>query len=193
MLLPFPISLPGKKPDDVHEMIAQGNALLRGAGLPDARFELVAPPEAGAAFRGAELRLILPEKSLEEMIRREAVRQAAQHGAKVTAARLVWAGAGEKAVALDAQISAGMFLASVDLKLRAVLRAGDPDLLRVGELGFDAGSGMFANMARAVLEPHLKKALGAEFSLSNLAGRRVRWCAFGRENGALSGSLRFEE
>lgn len=188
---PFP-SLPKQAAADVQELIAQGNSLLASAGVVGARFELDRPPAAPHPFQDAEVTLVLPEKSLQEAVQREATRQAAQHGAKVNGVTLQFEPAGENAIRFRAAATASMFVGSVAFRLSAVVRAVPPDKVTFDGIELDTGSGMFGSMARGMVEPQLRKFAGTEPSLGAWLGRPVRWVRFGTQAGEIRCTLRFE-
>jgi hypothetical protein len=194
-MLPF-ISLPPrpeKPPADIHEVISQGQALLNAVGLADSRFELVTPPVPSEPFKGAEVKLVVPEKSLAEVFHREAVKMASQQGAKVSEAKLEFRDAGDQAVEFSARLTAGMFFASLEVRIRGVIHAVAPDKIRFSQVEWDTGSGMLGNMARAMLEPRIQEWTRKEPSIAELVGRPVRWTRFGFWDAKLEGQLIIEQ
>jgi hypothetical protein len=191
-MLPFlPISLPKQAPADVQELITQGNSLLHAAGLEGARFKLDRPASTPHPFQDAEVTLIVPEKSLQDVVQKEAARQAAQHGAKVSGTILQCEPAGENAIRVRAASTASMFIGSIPFHLSCVVLAIAPDKVGFGEIKLDTGSGMFGGMARAMIEPHLQKWAVSEPSLGAWMGRPVHWIRLESRAGEIHCSLRF--
>lgn len=192
-MLPFlSIPLPSNPPADAQEFVFQGNALLHAAGLKDAHLTLDRAPSPPNPFQDAEITLVLPEKSLEEVIQKEASRQAAQHGAKVSDTILRCEPAGHHAIRFRASATASLFLGSVSFRLSGVVRALDPDKFAFSEIELDTGSGMFGGMARAMIEPRLRQWAGTEPSLGTWMKRPVRWLDFETRAGEIRCRLRFE-
>jgi hypothetical protein len=100
--------------------------------------------------------------------------------------------AGESAVGFHAKISASLFPATVQVTVRGILRAGEADDLRVTDVALEVGSGLFAGMARALIEPHIRQWTDSPFPLRPLTGFPAHWKHFAHKNGAIEGCLRFD-
>ena len=67
-----------------------------------------------------------------------------------------------------------VFGATVTLKVGGRVEAADAENLRCRELKLDAGAGLFAGMATALIRPRLEALEGRVFNLSRIAAVPVR-------------------
>jgi hypothetical protein len=100
---------------------------------------------------------------------------AASQGVKVSQTRLsVRNGGADRSLELDMELGVRVFGATVTLRVAGGAEAADGENLQCRELKLDAGSGLFAGMATALIRPRLDALEGREFNLSRIAGIPVR-------------------
>lgn len=171
---------------------------VRGEGFTAARFELVAAParveaapvqlslwavDAGFEFApardGASMVLIqraargevtveMAAADIENLVHSVASEAAKQHGAEIKSVKIDFTSRGPRAVSVNAEVTAKMFIATALFKL-----SGDVDLdeqlsARLSNLRF-SGDGMVANLAGSFIRPQLAALEGRTFPLMSFA------------------------
>jgi hypothetical protein len=180
----FPnLTLPNYTPTSAPEAVSMAQAVLHSAGLSTASVSLLQPPVDGEPFLGARVLLSIPEAALEECLLKVAQTKAAEQGAKVKSLRLQLASQPPRPDAASAEppmlswkitASASLMMATVEVTVSGEFHAASPTVLTARQLALDAGTGMFAGMASALLRPQLLKAEGRSFPLPRLAGQPVQ-------------------
>jgi len=160
----------------VEEALSQARQLFLRAGLEDAEIIVTQPAELGETLRGACLEASIPVRSIEAVAGKAAESLAASQGVKILHTRLSLqnGGAGDLSLLLGVEVGVRVFGASVTLGVRGVAEAAGGESIQCRELQMDAGSGMFAGMATALIRPKLEALEGQSFNLSRLAGVPVR-------------------
>ena len=163
-------------PASLEEALLQTKRLFLQAGLEGAEVFATRPPEPAQALRGACLEATIPVGSLETVAHREACALAASQGVKISHTRLSVQDDGDGACSLKLGVELGVrvFGATVTLRVGGRAEASDGENIRCRELQLDAGSGLFAGMATALIRPRLDALEGREFNLSQIAGVPVR-------------------
>lgn len=168
--------LSASPPASVEEALSQTKRLFLRAGLLDAEVSVTQPAELGENLRGACLEASIPVRSIEAVAARAAEALAASQGVKVSHTRLSLqnGAAGNLSLLLGAEVGVRVFGATVTLQVRGVAEATGGESIQCRELLLDAGSGMFAGMATALIRPKLDALEGQTFDLSRIAGVPVR-------------------
>ena len=162
-------------PASVEEALLQTRRLFLQAGLEGAEVVATRPPEPGEALRGACLEAAIPLGSLEAAANKAAGALAANQGVKISHTRLsVQNGGADRSLKLDLELGVRVFGATVTLRVAGRAEAAGGENLQCQELKLDAGSGLFAGMATALIRPRLDALEGREFNLSRIAGVPVR-------------------
>ena len=162
-------------PASVEEALLQTRRLFLQAGLEGAEVVATRPPEPGEALRGACLEAAIPLGSLEAVANKAAGALAANQGVKISHTRLsVRNGGADRSLELDMELGVRVFGATVTLRVSGRAEAAGGENLQCRELKLDAGSGLFAGMATALVRPRLDALEGREFNLSRIAGVPVR-------------------
>ena len=179
-------TLPGKVGDGVQPCVTTKRFELEAApaevnGMPihislhaeDAAFEFVSL-EGGQAMLAinqashGELSAHAAHSDLDRLIHSLVSAAAREHGAEIKSVALRFTSRGPRAVSINAEVTAKMFIATTKLGL-----SGDADLddklnARLSNLRFQ-GDGMMANLAGGFIRPKLASFEGRTFPLMNFA------------------------
>lgn len=161
-------------PTSVEEACSQARQLLMRAGLEEAEVFVTQPPDPGESLRGACLEAAIPVESLEAAACSAAETLAAGQGVKISQIRLFLRNGGDRSLELVLELGVRVFGSTVSLCLRGRAEGADAENIRCRELKLDAGSGLFAGMATALIRPRLDALEGRAFDLSQVAGVPVR-------------------
>lgn len=163
-------------PDSVEEALLQARRLLSLAGIEDAQVCITQPPHSGESLRGACLEASIPVASIQAAAGKTAEPLAASQGVKIAHTRLSFENSGAAGLALSIAVEVGVrvFGATVKVVVRGVAETADGEHIECRELMLDAGSGMFAGMATALIRPKLDALEGQRFNLAQIAGVPVR-------------------
>ncbi len=163
-------------PASVDEALLQTTRLFSRAGLEGAEVAVTQPAELGETLRGGCLEASIPMSSLEAVAGKAAASLAASQGVKISYTRLSLqnGAAGDLSLLLEMEVGVRVFGATVTLRLSGVAEAAGGESIQCRELQLDAGSGMFAGMAGALIRPKLAALEGQSFNLSRIAGVPVR-------------------
>ena len=161
-------------PATVEEALLQTQQLCVQSGLEDAEAFISRPPDPGESLRGACLEASVSVKSLEVVAGRAAGALAADQGLKISKTQLAVRNGEDGSLEVDVELGVRVFGATVTLKVGGRVEAADAEHLRCRELKLDAGSGLFAGMATALIRPRLDALEGRLFNLSRIAGLPVR-------------------
>jgi hypothetical protein len=161
-------------PASIEEALLQTQQLFLRAGLENAEASVTRPPDPGESLRGACLEASVPVGSLEAAAGKAAGELAAGQGLKISQTRLSVRNGGDCSLELGMELGVRVFGATVTLKVGGRVEAADAENLRCRELKLDAGAGLFAGMATALIRPRLEALEGRLFNLSQIAAVPVR-------------------
>ncbi len=158
-MLPFSIpKLP--PPNSATEALEAALQILAENGLSDATVSLTPGPGGSGTLAGARLHAKFPHRSLERMVQKKIAEQVAAHGMSASETSLSLANAEESGAALrltcslHTQVKA--FGGTLPMRLQADLDFGDGRRLQLREPLVDVGSGIFSNIAAAMIRPTLQ-------------------------------------
>ena len=163
-------------PASVEEALLQARHLFSRAGLEDAEVRMTEPPTSGESLRGACLEASMPVASIQAAAGKAADALAASQGIKIAHTRLSFENGGPGSLALGLAVEVGVRVlgATVTVRVRGVAEAADGENIQCRELKLDAGSGLFAGMASALIRPKLDALEGQRFNLTRISGVPVR-------------------
>jgi hypothetical protein len=161
-------------PATVEEALLQAKRLFLQSGLEDAEVLITQPPSPGESLRGACLEAAVPVTSLETVAGKAAGTLAASQGVKVSHTSLSLQNDNSLSLRLSVEVGVRVFGATVTLRVSGMAEAAGADSIQCRELKLDAGSGLFAGMATALIRPKLDALEGHRFNLTRIAGVPVR-------------------
>lgn len=162
---------PERAPRSAEEAVKIAQTLLRQAALEGSSATLLQPASGADGFAGARVELLLPEKSLESILRRALEEKAREQGAQIKGVELVLSPVDERCVRLQARVSATMLLSTVSASVEGELFAVESQTLGARHLRADCGRGMFATMASAFLAPKIREWEGQRLNLQKFTQR----------------------
>lgn len=159
-------------PASIAEAMIQAERLLHLAGLNEATLSVARPPEAGEALRGACLEASIPVRALEVIAGKTLDSMAASQGVKISDTRLSLenGATGALSLKLGVEVDVRVFGKTVTVRVQGVAEGGDGKGIVFRQLTMDAGSGIFAGMATALLRPRLDALEGRRFEFTAIAG-----------------------
>jgi hypothetical protein len=179
------------KPASAQEAVSQANALLKKAGFAPDPVTLKTPATGPDGFSGATLRADLPEEALGALVHAAVVEAAAEQGVSVTHTSLQLRPGGPGSLNVALQMTAKIFVASVELGIRGRVSVSSSGAVEFDSLLVDAGSGMFASMAMATIKPQLDQIMSKRFELEKILGRPLEVTQFELKESQLYGELNF--
>ena len=160
-------------PKSAEEAVFQANALLLGAGFTPEPVTLKTPAQGADGFSGATIRADLPEEALGALVYAAVVEAASEQGIAVTQTSLQLHSDGPGSVGIRLQVTAKIFVASVELGVRGRVSVSNCGAVEFDSLLLDAGAGMFASMATAAIKPKLDQLQAEQFELEKIFGRKL--------------------
>jgi hypothetical protein len=154
----------------------------------DAEFD-VSPNVEGrsvlAIRRAAQgsVRLEMEHAAVEKLAHQLIVKAAGEHGVEIKATTLRITVRGPRALSLNAEITAKMFVATAAVRVSGDLDVDDQLNARISNLRFD-GDGMIANLAGGIVRPQLARFEGRVFPLMTFAVGEIRLRDVQLESGA---------
>jgi hypothetical protein len=165
--LPHPQENPQPSAEDA---LASARALLERAGIAGATVLLEKPANIAGGLAGAVLKACLPKASLNAAIHNAAVQLAAQQGLKVTQTRLTLEETASNELHLGLQTEAKVFGGTLQVGIGGNIRVEAKTHIQFSELKMDAGGGMFAGIAAAMIRPKLVALEAAPLDIEKLVG-----------------------
>lgn len=163
MLPGFNLQRPEHPPKSAEEAVSMAQEILRSSGVEGISVSLTQPATGTDGFAGAQVELLIPEKSLEGILQRILEAKAAEHGAKVSDVSVRLIENGPLSARFVATAEGRMMMASLLIKAEGELFASGGQKVGLRNLALDSGKGMFASMASAMARP----------AIANLEGKQI--------------------
>lgn len=167
-------SFPKKRPESAEETVAITNETFRAAGLLNSYAALLQPASDAGGFTGAIVELVISEKDLKDLFGKIIETKAQEQGGKVSDVSLRLSSTGPNGVGVSLSATVKMMMASVNLRIDGEIFKTNTDALGIRKLTLDAGTGMFAGMAAAMMRPRLTELEGKSLSLTQLTGMSLQ-------------------
>lgn len=165
---------PSIPPQSAQDAAGSVNAVLAALGLCRSSAKVVEPASKAQGVSGAVLEVAFAESDLKTILLQTAEAKAREQGAKILGADLKMRSVGENQVGIQISLKAKAMMASVDLRVEGELFVAGEDGLGLRRLVLDAGAGMFAGVAGAMLRPLMAEWEGRVFALSDMAKHPLR-------------------
>ena len=168
-------NLPKTAPTSVEEVLSFADSLFASSGFHGAGVRLISAPAAGAGVSGAAFCVSVPFAELESLARRAVEAAAGEQGVQIDRLDLGFKQEAPERLGLEIEADAKAFLGKVTVRITGslVLQQAEGTLHFEG-LQMDAGSGMFAGIAGAVLRPKLARLSAQVIDLRRIEGFGLR-------------------
>ncbi len=161
-------------PTSVEEVLSLAGSVFASTGFNGAGVVLTAEPSGGAGVSGAAFCVSVPILEVEAFVRRAAEEAAAEQGIQVSRLNLALKQEAPERLGLEIEADAKAFLGKVTVRITGALVLQQEGTLRFEGLQMDAGAGMFAGMAGAVLRPKLAQLSAQILDLRQVEGFGLR-------------------
>jgi hypothetical protein len=151
-------TLPKTAPTSVEEVLSFADSLFASSGFNGASVSLISAPTGGAGVSGAAFCVSVPIAELEALARRAAEAAAEEQGIQVSRLELALRQEAPERLGMLIEADAKAFLGKVTVRVTgSLVLQQEQGTLHFEGLQMDAGSGMFAGIAGAVLRPKLAR------------------------------------
>jgi len=155
-------TLPKTAPTSVEEVLSFADSLFASSGFNGASVSLISAPTGGVGVSGAAFCVSVPIVELEALARRAVEAAAGEQGVQIDRLELAFKQEAPERLGLEIEADAKAFLGKLTLRITgSLVLLREEGTLHFEGLQMDAGSGMFAGIAGAVLRPKLAR-LGAQ-------------------------------
>jgi hypothetical protein len=188
----FPLlSTPIPLPTNAKEALDAAAHFLNALTLHEGEVFLDGPPAEHEPLRGTRVKVAIPIGALERILEKIAHAIASEHGIRITTVRVTADQSGENCLHIQARVETKIMGGTVPIFISGFLDAPEGLRLRVRDLAMPSSSGMFANMAAAIIRPRLAYWEGASVSLESVAGTPVFLDKLNSDNSALEAIYTF--
>ena len=168
-------TLPKTAPTSVEEVLSFADSLFASSGFNGASVRLIAAPTGVSGVSGAAFCVSVPIVELEALARRAAEVAAEEQGIRVSRLDLALSQEAPERLGLMIEADAKAFLGKVTVRIIGSLALQqEQGTLQFEGLQMDAGSGMFAGIAGAVLRPKLARLSAQVIDLRQIEGFGLR-------------------
>jgi|GEM_PF-2205015 len=168
-------TLPKTAPTSVEEVLSFADSLFVSSGFNGASVSLISAPTGGAGVSGAAFCVSVPIVELEALARRAAEAAAEEQGIQVSRLDLALRQEASERLGLVIEADAKAFLGKVTVRVTgSLVLQQEQGTLQFEGLQMDAGSGMFAGIAGAVLRPKLARLSAQVIDLREIEGFGLR-------------------
>jgi len=168
-------TLPKTAPTSVEEVLSFADSLFASSGFNGASVSLISAPTGGAGVSGAAFCVSVPIVELEALARRAAEAAAEEQGIQVSRLDLALRQEASERLGLVIEADAKAFLGKVTVRVTgSLVLQQEQGTLQFEGLQMDAGSGMFAGIAGAVLRPKLARLSAQVIDLREIEGFGLR-------------------
>jgi hypothetical protein len=151
-------TLPKTAPTSVEEVLSFADSLFASSGFDGASVSLISAPTGGVGVSGAAFCVSVPIAELEALARRAAEAAAEEQGIQVSRLELALRQEAPERLGMLIEADAKAFLGKVTVRVTgSLVLQQEQGTLHFEGLQMDAGSGMFAGIAGAVLRPKLAR------------------------------------
>lgn len=185
MLPGFNLQRPEHPPKSAEEAVSMAQEILCSSGVEGISVSLTQPATGSDGFAGAQVELLIPEKSLEFILQRIVKTKAAEHGAKVSNVAVRLLENGPQSARFVATAEGRMMMASLLIKAEGELFASGGQKVGLRNLTLDPGKGMFASMASAMARPAIANLEGNPMDLRKFTQMDLRVEHLSVENSTL--------
>lgn len=188
----FPLlASPIPVPTSAQEALETAAHFFKALNLQDGEVSLDASPVEPETLRGTRVRVTIPMTALEQLLEKIANAIASDHGIRITGAKITADQTGENCLHIQARVETKIMGGTVPILVSGFLDAPEGLHLRVRDLAMPSSSGMFANMAAAIIRPRLAYWEGASVSLQKIAGTPLFLNQLGSDNSVLEALYTF--
>jgi hypothetical protein len=178
-------------PKSAEEAVRRANTILQQAGFAKEAVSLQTPASGSDGFSGARIRMDLPEEALRALVHATVVEAASEQGISITDTSLQLNPAGPGALGIRLQVTAKVFVSSVEVGIRGRVTVSSCGTVEFDSLLMDAGAGMFAGMATAAIKPKLDQLQSERFELEKIFGRKVTVLQFEFKSSQVQAEVEF--
>jgi len=119
------------------------------------------------------------------------VEAASEQGISITDTSLQLNPAGPGALGIRLQVTAKVFVSSVEVGIRGRVTVSSCGTVEFDSLLMDAGAGMFAGMAAAAIKPKLDQLQSEKFELEKIFGRKMTVIQFEFKSSQVQAEVEF--
>lgn len=167
----FPLlASPIPVPTSAQEAVETAAHFLKALNLQDGEVSLDTTPSEANTLRGTRVKVAIPMTALEQLLEKIANAIGSDHGIRITGAKITADQTGDNCLHLQARVETKIMGGTVPILVSGFLDVPEGLHLRVRDLAMPSSSGMFANMAAAIIRPRLAYWEGASVSLERIAG-----------------------
>jgi hypothetical protein len=178
-------------PTNAQEALDAATNFLKALNLEQSEVLLEAAPSEPEPLRGTRIKALIPIEALEKLLEKIANAIGSDHGIRIAAATITADQSGDNCLHIQTRVETKIMGGTVPIFVSGFLDAPEGTRLRVRDLGMPSSSGMFANMAAAIVRPRLAYWEGASVSLESIAGTPLFLNHLASENSSLQAVYTF--
>jgi len=178
-------------PTNAKEALSAASDFFHALNLNEGEVFLDASPAEPEPLRGTRIKVTIPIGALERLLEKIANAIASEHGIRITNATVTADQSGENCLHIQARVETKIMGGTVPIFVSGFLDTPEGLRLRVRDLAMPSSSGMFANMAAAIIRPRLAYWEGASVSLESVAGTPIFLNQLKSENSVLEAFYTF--
>ncbi len=178
-------------PTNAKEALSAASEFFNALNLDEGEVSLDDYPAEPEPLRGTRIKVAIPVGALEKLLEKIANAIASEHGIRITKAAVTADQSGENCLHIQARVETKIMGGTVPIFVSGFLDAPEGLRLRVRDLAMPSSSGMFANMAAAIIRPRLAYWEGASVSLEAVAGTPIFLNQLNSENSILEATYTF--